>query len=357
MTKEKVALATRARSITFIALLVAGAMVVTGPAPARAFARGVRGRWLRRRRDAATGHVGATPTASEAATATPAAPASTAEVAAATAAAPAPNPPAEPAASLVADPASVKTPPLAGADPAADVAEGPVAPPAPPAPTTPPSPLHGSRLLAGAPVIGYVTAPAHATNGDLTPSERAIERACARNGWQLVAIVRDQDDGRILDRPGLSHALEQIADGRAEGLVVNDARLLSRANDFAGLVHWFRDAEAALIALDLGFDTSTPAGSRVASTLVTLNGWAGGRRIARRTTPTIAQRPDLLDRIGAMEADELPLQHIADQLNQEGVPGLSGTDTWWPSTVKTALRYYRAKDRAEEEVALRRQAS
>jgi hypothetical protein len=330
MTKELVALAHRARSITFIALLVAGVMLLTGQTPARAFARGLTGRW-RRQRSTEAGPVGG---ASEAvAGAVP-----------------------EGVASPVTSRPIVSKPPLAGADPAADVAEGPAAPPPAPRPTVA-TPLHGSKLQEGAPVIGYVTAPPHSVSGDLSPAERAIERACTRNGWRLVAIVRDREGGRILERPGLAHALEQIADGQAEGLVVNDVRLLSRSRDFASLVHWFRDAEAAFVALDLGFDTSTPAGSRVASTLVTLNGWAGSRRIGRRDAPTIAQRPELLERIGAMDADQVPLQHIADQLNDEGVPGLSGADAWWPSTVKTALRYYRAQDRTHEEVPLRRQAS
>jgi hypothetical protein len=140
-----------------------------------------------------------------------------------------------------------------------------------------------SRLQPGSPVIGYVTAGPHAVNGDLSPTERTIEQACKRAGWRLVAIVRDPEGGRILDRPGLSHALKQIEEGQAEGLVVNDARLLSRSLDFAGLVNWFRDAEVPLIALDLGLDTSTPEGRRVASTLMRLNGWAG-ERIARRAT-------------------------------------------------------------------------
>src|SRR4051794_38490030 len=41
MTKDLVALANRARSMTVIAVLVAGAMLLTGPAPARALARNV----------------------------------------------------------------------------------------------------------------------------------------------------------------------------------------------------------------------------------------------------------------------------------------------------------------------------
>jgi DNA invertase Pin-like site-specific DNA recombinase len=206
-----------------------------------------------------------------------------------------------------------------------------------PAPQEPPARMP-TGLEPGSPVIGYVTA-GDAANGRMTPPERAIERACERAGWRLVAIVRDREGGRLLERPGLSHALDRIADGQAGGLVVTDARLLSRSLDFAGLVSWFQESDAALIALDLGVDTSTPEGSRVASTLVTINGWTGGR-IARRAATA---RAELLERIGTMhDVEGRSLQAIADELNAQGVRTLSGADAWWPSGVQTALRYWRS---------------
>ena len=208
-------------------------------------------------------------------------------------------------------------------------------------------------LEPGSPVIGYVTA-GDDVNGRLTPPERAIERACERAGWRLVAIVRDREGGRLLDRPGLSHALDRIADGQAGGLVVTDARLLSRSLDFAGLVSWFRESDAALIALDLGVDTSTPEGSRVASTLVTINGWAGAR-IARRAATARAQ---LLERIATMHEEEgMSLQEIADDLNARGERTLSGADAWWPSGVQTALRYWRSTQPPVAELSLEERAA
>jgi DNA invertase Pin-like site-specific DNA recombinase len=230
--------------------------------------------------------------------------------------------------------------------------------PAPmPAPEPEPQPeAKASRmptgLEPGSPVIGYVTT--DDANGRLTPPERAIERACERAGWRLVAIVRDREGGRLLDRPGLTHALDRIADGQAGGLVVTDARLLSRSLDFAGLVSWFQESDAALIALDLGVDTSTPEGSRVASTLVTINGWAGGRIAARAA----AARRQLLARIAAMHDDEeMSLQAIADQLNAERVRTLSGADAWWPSGVQTALRYWRSTQPQVAELSLEERAA
>ena len=217
------------------------------------------------------------------------------------------------------------------------------------------APASRSGLQAGALVIGYVTGP-RAGRSEEHPPERDVERACERSGWQLVEVVRDREDGSILERPALTAALERITAGQAHGLVVNDARLLSRSVDFAKFVQLFRDAEAALIALDLGLDTSTPEGSRVASSLITLNGWAG-EWIASRTRHSLAdirpnggangrlaisERPEVLERIGRMHEAGMAPEEIADELNEERVPTLFGTQKWWPSSVQTGLRYWRA---------------
>ena len=53
-------------------------------------------------------------------------------------------------------------------------------------------------------------------------------------------------------------------------------------------MEWFRDAGAGLVALDLGVDTSTPAGHEVAATLITLGDWER-ERIARRTRSGLAE--------------------------------------------------------------------
>ena len=217
-----------------------------------------------------------------------------------------------------------------------------------------------SGLQPGAAVIGCITG-ASGNGVRRRPPEREIERACERGGWRLVEIVQDEHDyGAILERPALAGALERIARGEAQGLVVNDARLLSRSADFAKFVAWFRDADAALVALDLGLDTSTPEGSRVATSLITLNGWAG-QWIASRTRQSMVtlrgsgskarplteeDRADLLDRIAALHDSGLGSQEIADQLNDERVPTLYDTEHWWPSTIQAALRYWRAASRA-----------
>jgi DNA invertase Pin-like site-specific DNA recombinase/peptidoglycan hydrolase-like protein with peptidoglycan-binding domain len=217
-----------------------------------------------------------------------------------------------------------------------------------------------SRLSAGEPVIGYVTVAAEGERTDTDGSVREIERACEEADWALAEVVTDRENGRVLERPGLSYALEQIAAGKARGLVVTDLRRLSRSMvDLGALMEWFRDAHAALIALDLGVDTSTPDGHQVATALITISEWHR-ERIARRTRsglaevrasgrptgrPAVSDRPDLVERITAMRNANMTLQAIADQLNAEGVSTLRGGAMWRPSSVQAALGYRRPGNR------------
>ena len=85
-------------------------------------------------------------------------------------------------------------------------------------------------------------------------------------------------------RPGLTRALEEIAAGRARGLVIAEVRRVARSVSALGsLVGWFRDAEAILIALDLELDTSTLSGRQTAATLIALAEWERSPRSRTRS--------------------------------------------------------------------------
>lgn len=86
----------------------------------------------------------------------------------------------------------------------------------------------------------------------------------------MVRPHRDEgESGKSLDRPALRAALEEIAAAGAAGLVVAKLDRLSRSvADFAALLEWFTEAEATLVAMDLGIDTSTPGGRLVANVFV-----------------------------------------------------------------------------------------
>jgi DNA invertase Pin-like site-specific DNA recombinase len=222
-------------------------------------------------------------------------------------------------------------------------------------------------LRHGEPVLGYVSALGSTDATGRDPSQRAIELACARGGWLLLDVLRENVHRGTERRPALSAALRRVADGEARGLVVSQARLLGDSiSDLAALMSWFREARAVFIALDLGLDTSTPQGTRVAMALIRLSAWHRDRAVNGRRNGLAAlgtrygSRPDgahrngshlpaadgaraeLHRRLAAMEDGDMSLQEMADQLNAEGVPTLNGSDTWWPSGVRTALRYARA---------------
>jgi DNA invertase Pin-like site-specific DNA recombinase/peptidoglycan hydrolase-like protein with peptidoglycan-binding domain len=218
-----------------------------------------------------------------------------------------------------------------------------------------------SGLAAGEPVLGYVTVDKHTGRDHQQFTD--IEEACAQAGWQLEEIIRDEDRDRMVDRPGLTSALEQIAAGHARGLVIRDVRRVTRSvADLGSLLEWFRDAEAALIALDLDLDTTTVYGQGSASMLIALADWErdrkgsrarsglasvkGPERAGQERGTTSDDRVALAQRIRAMRQGGMTLQAIADVLNKEGVPMLRAGTRWRPSSVKSALE--RTTSRHEE---------
>jgi peptidoglycan hydrolase-like protein with peptidoglycan-binding domain/DNA invertase Pin-like site-specific DNA recombinase len=203
-----------------------------------------------------------------------------------------------------------------------------------------------SQLAAGEPVVGYVTIDPDPVREQ--EAFMAIESLCEDAGWTLEEIVREPDTGRMVGRPGLTRALERIAAGEARGLVVSDSRSVARTlRDLGTLLAWFRDAEAALIALDLDLDTATVEGHQTASTLIAVAGREGDRASARarrgvvrveapRQARTQDGRAALVQRITAMREAGMSLQAIAEQLQNEGVGPLLG-EQWNVATVRAVL--------------------
>jgi DNA invertase Pin-like site-specific DNA recombinase len=215
-------------------------------------------------------------------------------------------------------------------------------------------------------LIGYITVHDGAS-GAPDDQEVAIRRACELCNWQLANVVTDRDSGRrSLDRPGIGYALDQIARGRADGLVVSEVvRLVRSQVDMAALMHWFREHNAALIALDLDIDTSTAEGRRIANVLIALGDWEQDR-ISQRTRsgladakasgkpvgrPSINDRPGLREQIQRMRASGMTLWAIADSLNAAGVATSRGGARWRPSSVQAGLGYRRPSARDARRVA------
>jgi DNA invertase Pin-like site-specific DNA recombinase len=245
-------------------------------------------------------------------------------------------------------PAAVEEPPV--------VDEPPVVEETPPPAVAEPAPTAAAAVVA----IGYACAsgPQEGAAEELAGQRAAIEARCAEAGVQLAELVGDRElkDGKALDRPGLSHALQRIAGGEASCLIVGElARLSHSVAELGQLVRWLDRNRVRLIAIDLGLDTATDAGITTARALASVADWERERLSertraglaaarAKRHSPTGAHTGEaamLHKRIAAMRADGMTLQAIADVLNDERVPTQRGGAKWRPSSVQSAAGYKR----------------
>jgi DNA invertase Pin-like site-specific DNA recombinase len=207
----------------------------------------------------------------------------------------------------------------------------------------------------GVRAIGYVCVTA-LTNGGLRRQSEAIRACCDERGLDLATIVHDIDAAGRDQRPSLAWALEQLAERRADVLVVARLRDLSaNVANLPPLLTWFNTEHRTLIALDLRLDTSTEAGQLAALAVARVGDWEH-ERISERTRAgleaarsrgnghgrtSVADIPELQQRIAAMREQGMTLQAIADALNAEGVPTLRGGAMWRPSSVQRATGYRR----------------
>ena len=127
-------------------------------------------------------------------------------------------------------------------------------------------------------VIGYATFSDRGgaeSDDELARQAGVIARACDRRGLVLVEMVGDPDRDRgplrprLSDaRPGLRYALERIAAGEAQGLVVPGLRRLTRSvAELGPIIEWCARREARLVAVAQGLDTSERE-SRIAARLI-----------------------------------------------------------------------------------------
>src|SRR5690349_21211158 len=102
-------------------------------------------------------------------------------------------------------------------------------------------------------------------DGDLRACAATIRECCTARGAELATVVHDAGEGH---RRSLAWALQQIDAGAVRMLVVARLRdLAGDVRDLVPLLRWFDAPSRALIALDVGLDTSSPSG-RVAATAI-----------------------------------------------------------------------------------------
>lgn len=210
-----------------------------------------------------------------------------------------------------------------------------------------------SRRRAG--VIAYVRVSTNEQAGSgagLQVQREQIQREVSRRDWSITELIEDAGfSGGTLRRPGIERALGMLHDGDGDALMVAKLDRLSRSMlDFAALMERSRREGWALVALDLGVDTSTAAGEAMAAVMATFAQFER-RLISQRTKEALAVkkaqgvvlgRPStmpapIIDRIVAERAAGATLRAIALGLDADGVPTAHGAARWHHSTVRAAL--------------------
>jgi len=218
-----------------------------------------------------------------------------------------------------------------------------------------PRPLEAAILGDGMRAVGYArvsTAEQADSGASLRAQREAIEREVQRRRWELVELFTDTASGKSLNgRHGLRKALTLLDTGKADVLVVAKLDRLSRSiKDFAGLMEQAARRKWALVALDLGVDTTTPSGKLVANVMASVAQWER-EVIGQRTKDALAVkrkegvrlgRPTVLSdalrrSIQRMRNQGRSFQSIADRLNEKGIPTAHGGAKWHASTVRAVL--------------------
>lgn len=201
-------------------------------------------------------------------------------------------------------------------------------------------------------VVGYVrvSTDEQADSGaGLAAQRAAIAAEAARRGWTLLTVHEDAGaSGKSLSgRTGLRAALEAIERDEASALVVAKLDRLSRSLlDFSALMERSRRRGWALVALDLGVDTTTPSGEMMANVLAVFAQFER-RLIGQRTKDALAQkraagvrlgRPRSLpssteDLVVSLRRGGLTLPAIVNRLTTLGVATGQG-GRWHATTVR-----------------------
>lgn len=204
-------------------------------------------------------------------------------------------------------------------------------------------------------VIGYVrvSTDEQADSGaGLAAQRAAIASEAARRVWSLAAVHEDAGaSGKsLVGRPGLQAALAAVERGEASALVVAKLDRLSRSLlDFADLMERSRRQGWAIVALDLGVDTTTPSGEMMANVLAVFAQFER-RLIGQRTKDALAQKRAAGVRLGrprslsvstdqlvvSLRRSGLTLPAIAERLTTLGVATGQG-GRWHATTVRRIL--------------------
>lgn len=204
-------------------------------------------------------------------------------------------------------------------------------------------------------VIGYVRVSTEEqvdSGAGLAAQHAALAMEAARRGWDLEVVVEEGRSAKDLNRPVLQEALTRLDERQAEVLVVSKLDRLSRSvRDFGGVLDRAHRHGWSVVCLDLGVDTTTPAGELMGN-IVASTAQYERRLIGVRTRDALAVkraagvrlgRPSALpapvvERIVKESTAGLTLSVIARGLEADAVPTARGGARWYPSTVAKVLQ-------------------
>lgn len=210
-------------------------------------------------------------------------------------------------------------------------------------------------------MIGYlrVSTEEQATSGlGLEAQRETIQHYADAHDWDVIWYEDAGISAKSLDRPQLQAALTRLDASPkrrdVDGIVVAKLDRLSRSvADFASVLEVARSRKWAMVAIDLGVDTSTPTGELVANVMMSVAQWER-RIIGERTSAAmqaakhqgrhmgrVSALPDATaDRLLELRATRT-LAATADALNAEGLTTATGTRWTEHNVCKTQHRLTR----------------
>lgn len=142
-------------------------------------------------------------------------------------------------------------------------------------------------------MVGYlrVSTEEQASSGlGLDAQRESIRRYVDAQGWSVDWYVDEGLSAKSLARPQLQAALTRLhvipKRRDVDGIVVAKLDRLSRSvHDFSGILKLASARKWAVVAIDLGVDTSTPTGKLVANVMMSVAEWEreviGGTHVCR----------------------------------------------------------------------------
>lgn len=193
----------------------------------------------------------------------------------------------------------------------------------------------------------------------LQAQRNTIDTDAAQRGWMVEHFADEGVSGKAIG-PQLQEALQALASGQGDGLVVAKLDRLSRSIvNAANIVQAAQEQGWSLVILDLGVDLTTAAGRMQAMMLVnfaqyereliserTKAALAAKKRRGERIGRVRAAKPAVVRRIVAERQAGSTYDAIASGLEADKILSPLGKPTWQPSTVRRIYASATA-DRAE----------